>query len=148
VENKTFPEMLAAELKPEVVRGRSVRVTFHDEARFGHMARMRRCWVPAPFRPMVRNGYERQFTHVHGAISPLQGQLDWRLSSQMNTEQMAAFLQQVSHAHADEFILMALDGAGSHKAKALMVPENIQLLPLPPYSPELNPPRACVGRTA
>jgi hypothetical protein len=131
--------MLAAELKPEVVRGRSVRVLFQDEARFGRMARMRRCWAPAPWRPMVRNGYERQFTYVYGAISPLQGQLDWRLSSQMNTEQMAAFLQQVSHAHADELILMVLDGASSHKAKALTVPENIKLLPLPPYSPELNP---------
>jgi hypothetical protein len=57
----------------------------------------------------------------------------------MNTEQMAAFLQQVSHAHADELILMVLDGASSHKAKALTIPENIKLIPLPPYSPELNP---------
>jgi transposase-like protein len=139
VEKKTLPEMLATELKPEAVRGRSVRVAFQDEARFGRMARMRRCWAPAPLRPMVRNGYERQFTYVYGAISPLQGQLDWCLTPQMNTEHMAAFLQQVSQAHADEFILMVLDGASSHKAKALTVPENIRLISLPPYSPELNP---------
>lgn len=131
--------MLAAELKPETVRGRSVRLTFQDEARFGRMARMRRCWAPAPWRPMVRNGYERQFTYVYGAISPLQGQLDWCLTPQMNTAHMAAFLQQVSRAHPEEFILMVLDGASSHKAKELTVPENIRLLPLPPYSPELNP---------
>jgi hypothetical protein len=131
--------MLAAELKPEAVRGRSVRVTFQDEARFGRMARMRRCWAPAPWRPMVRNGYERKFTYVYGSVSPLQGQLDWRLTPQMNTEHMAAFLQQVSQTHADEFILMVLDGASSHKAKQLTVPENIRLLSLPPYSPELNP---------
>jgi hypothetical protein len=139
MEKKTLPDMLAAELKPETVRGRSVRLTFQDEARFGRMARMRRCWAPAPWRPMVRNGYERQFTYVYGAISPLQGQLDWCLTPQMNTAHMAAFLQQVSRAHPEEFILMVLDGASSHKAKELTVPENIRLLPLPPYSPELNP---------
>ena len=34
---------------------------------------------------------------------------------------------------------MILDGAGWHKSAELDVPENIQLLHLPPYSPELNP---------
>ncbi len=34
---------------------------------------------------------------------------------------------------------MVLDGTSSHKAKNLVVPENILLLALPPYAPELNP---------
>ena len=34
---------------------------------------------------------------------------------------------------------MVMDGAGWHKAKALSVPENMALIFLPPYSPELNP---------
>jgi hypothetical protein len=38
-------------------------------------------------------------------------------------------------AHA----VVVCDGAGWHKGKRLRVPENITLLPLPPYSPELNP---------
>ena len=32
-----------------------------------------------------------------------------------------------------------LDGAGWHISKSLIVPDNITLMPLPPYSPELNP---------
>ena len=40
-----------------------------------------------------------------------------------------------SGAHA----VVVLDGAGWHGAPALAVPDNITLLPLPPYSPELNP---------
>jgi transposase len=40
---------------------------------------------------------------------------------------------------ADEHALMALDQAGWHLATELRVPGNITLLPLPPYSPELNP---------
>ena len=57
----------------------------------------------------------------------------------MNTAQMQAFLQQVSAAHADDFIVMIVDGASSHKSKDLAIPENVRLLPLPAYSPELNP---------
>ena len=35
--------------------------------------------------------------------------------------------------------LVILDQAGWHMSKALVVPDNITLLPLPPRSPELNP---------
>jgi hypothetical protein len=139
VEKKTLPEKLATLLTAEAVQGRSVRLTFQDEARFGRMVRFRRCWAPTPLRPVVANGYERQFTYVYGAVSPREGQLDWAVSPQMNTGQMSAFLHQVSAAHPEEFIVMVLDGASSHKAKDLTVPANIRLVPLPAYSPELNP---------
>jgi transposase len=39
----------------------------------------------------------------------------------------------------DEHVALVLDGAGWHDSKALRVPSNITLVPLPPYSPELNP---------
>ena len=134
MEKKTLPELLAAELKPEQVRERTVRLCFQDEARFGRMVRFRRCWAPSPLRPKVYNGYERQFTYVYGTVSPLDGKLDWCLSSQMK-----AFLNQVSAAHPEEFILMIVDGASSHKSKDLEIPENLRLIRLPAYSPELNP---------
>ena len=41
----------------------------------------------------------------------------------------------VPGAHA----VIVLDGAGWHGSKALCTPDNITLLPLPPYAPELNP---------
>ena len=112
---------------------------FQDEARFGRMVRPRRCWVPVPLRPVIDNGYERQFVYVYGAVSPLQGELDWKLCREMNTERMGEFLQQVSQAHPEELIVMVVDGASSHKAKALVIPGNIRLVSLPPYAPELNP---------
>jgi transposase len=34
--------------------------------------------------------------------------------------------------------LLILDGAGWHSSPHLIVPENIVLMPLPPYAPELN----------
>lgn len=112
---------------------------FQDEARFGRMVRIRRCWAPAPLRPVVNNGYEREFVYVYGAVSPCEGQMDWTICPKMDTERMGAYLTQVSTAHPDEFIVMVVDGASSHVAKALVVPENIRLLRLPAYAPELNP---------
>ena len=136
---KKLPQDLAALLKPEVVGARATRIMFQDEARFGRMVRIRRSWAPMPERPKVDNGYERQFVYVYGAVSPLQGQLDWMISSKMDTEQMNRFLGQVSKAHKDEFIAMVVDGASSHRSKDLQVSENIRLHRLPGYSPELNP---------
>ncbi|MGH8651590.1 MAG: transposase [Gammaproteobacteria bacterium] len=34
---------------------------------------------------------------------------------------------------------MVLDGAGWHRSEAIRLPDNLRLLLLPPYSPELNP---------
>ena len=126
-------------LTPDLTVGRPVRLMFQDEARFGRMVRPRRCWAPAPLRPVISNGYEREFVYVYGAVSPLQGELDWRLCREMNTARMGESLVQVSRAHPADLIVMVLDGASSHKAKELVIPENIRLLALPPYAPELNP---------
>ena len=89
---KKLPENLAAIAKPEVVRGRRIRLMFQDEARFGRMVRIRKCWAMVPERPVVNNGYEREFVYVYGAVSPLQGDLDWMICRQMNTSHMSEFL--------------------------------------------------------
>src|SRR5260221_1929070 len=73
---KKLPQALEALLTPAAVKGRPVRLMFQDEARFGRMVRIRRCWAPAPQRPVVDNGYEREFQYVYGAVSPQHGELD------------------------------------------------------------------------
>ena len=50
------------------------------------------------------------------------------------------FLQQFSATvPADEHAVLIWDGAGYHRSKKLQTPENIMLIQLPAYSPELNP---------
>jgi len=102
------------------------------------MARIRRCWAPAPLRPVVCNGYERQFTYVYGAVSPLQGQLDWALSEKMNTTQMTAFLSQVGQAHPKSSSSWCWTGPVLIRPKSWSCPKH-PVDPLPGYSPELNP---------
>ena len=56
------------------------------------------------------------------------------------TETMSVFLEEFAKTIPDNVhVAMLLDQAGWHGAKALRVPEKITLVPLPPYSPELNP---------
>ena len=57
-----------------------------------------------------------------------------------NTEAMNLHPEEISHHVAsDSHAIMFMDNAAWHSSKALQVPENLTLLPLPPYGPELNP---------
>ncbi len=56
-----------------------------------------------------------------------------------NTECMNVFLEEMSKQYLEDDILMVCDGAAWHKSKAMKVPENITLLSIPPYTPEMNP---------
>jgi transposase len=112
---------------------------FEDEARFGRINDPRRCWVPEGVRPEVCRQIVREYTYAFGAVSPHDGVLDTLVLPEVNGETMSLFLAEVSRRHAQESVLMILDGAGWHRCRDLVVPENIRLLPLPPYSPQLNP---------
>jgi hypothetical protein len=57
----------------------------------------------------------------------------------MDTVCMNVFLKELSERHSNEHIGLVWDGASGHRGKALVVPDNMTLIPLPPYSPELNP---------
>ena len=57
-----------------------------------------------------------------------------------NTAAMNHHLSEISSQVAgDAHAVVILDGAGWHRSQRLVVPSNITLLELPPYSPELNP---------
>ena len=49
------------------------------------------------------------------------------------------FLGRLGEVYADHRLVVVLDGAPSHTSKEIEPPENVSLLPLPSYSPELNP---------
>jgi len=59
---------------------------------------------------------------------------------EVSTTAMGVFLAELSRAiPAGSHAGLVLDGAGWHVSKQLVVPANLTLIPLPPYSPELNP---------
>lgn len=56
-----------------------------------------------------------------------------------NTDSFELFLKEFSLQNPNELKVIVLDNGAFHKAKRLKVPQNILLVFLPPFSPELNP---------
>ena len=52
---------------------------------------------------------------------------------------MNIFLEMLSEKYADDIIVLVCDGAAWHKANHLTIPENIKIVFIPPYTPEMNP---------
>ncbi|MGC8495193.1 MAG: IS630 family transposase [Syntrophobacteraceae bacterium] len=119
--------------------GGRLRLMFQDEGRFGRISNPRRCWAPRGMRPSVPAQMVREYTYAYAAVSPHDGIMDSLILPEASERAMSIFLREVSDRHAEDFILMVMDGAGWHKAQALKVPDNMALMFLPPYSPELNP---------
>jgi transposase len=83
---------------------------------------------------------EYEWVYLFGAVNPRTGASSALLAPTVNTEYMNHHLRFIGEqAGADVHVILVLDRAGWHVAKALEVPANMTLLYLPPYSPELNP---------
>ena len=100
---------------------------------------MSRCWVPKNVRPVVTQQFVREYTYAYTAVCPQTGESYSIIAPCNNTEVMEIFLTELSNYYSHYRMIMILDGAGWHTSKLLEIPENIKLLHLPPYSPELNP---------
>lgn len=112
---------------------------FQDEARFGRISDTRYCWAKRPHRPTVAAMVTQQYVYAYGAVSPKDGRFDSLVLPRVNADCMHLFLEEISRRYPEENILMVLDGAGWHKGEQHPLPDNLQLLFLPPYSPQLNP---------
>ena len=81
-----------------------------------------------------------QWAYLFGAVCPGRRLGAGLVMPYANTEAMNKHLEEIAKAVAPgAHAVLVLDGAGWHGSQGLIVPENITLLPLPPYSPELNP---------
>jgi len=116
-----------------------VRLMFEDEASFGRINKPRYCWCFPGLRPTVPCHHIREYRYTFGAVEPLTGGFYSLVLPFCNTNCMNIFLQGLADEHPDDFILMVADGASWHKSKGLKTPDNIEIFPLPPYTPEMNP---------
>ena len=112
---------------------------FQDEARFGRISDVRRCWAPFPVRPLCHGMLTHEYTYAYGAVDVITGAFEALILPHVNTDCTEIFLNEVAARHPQKRIIMVLDGAGWHRSAALKVPLNMRLLVLPPYAPELNP---------
>jgi len=88
---------------------------------------------------MVRqNKYKSAY--LYASVNPLTGESSCLVATNVGLDLMGWHLEQLSKLLGpDRHAVLVLDQAGWHVSKKLLVPTNVTLLHLPPYSPELNP---------
>lgn len=117
-----------------------LRLYFQDEARIGQKGRVCHIWWKRGERPPGLQDQRYANAYIYAAVEPGTDNAFALILAEANGVGMQAFLDAFARTIADdEHVALVLDGAGWHSGKTLRVPTSITLVPLPPYSPELNP---------
>ena len=112
---------------------------FQDESRFGLFTRNGKALTAKGVKPICPFHQIFKTLYLFGAFSPINGDKFLLELPQCNSANFQVFLDDFSAQNPDNFKIMVLDNGPFHKAKILKIPDNIGLIFLPPYSPELNP---------
>jgi putative transposase len=118
---------------------KNIRLMFQDEAGFGRINKPKYCWCPKGFRPVVPCHHVREYRYAYGSIEPKTGEHFFLVLPYCNTVCMNIFLESLSTTYPDDYIILVCDGAIWHKSGGLVIPKNIEILHIPPYTPEMNP---------
>ena len=120
--------------------GKRVELWFMDEARVGQKGRPTHVWYQKGVRPRGVRQQGFASAHLFGAVCPERDEGVALVLPEVSTAAMGVFLAELSRAiPAGSHAGLVLDRAGWHVSEDLNVPANLTLIPLPPYSPELNP---------
>jgi hypothetical protein len=102
----------------------------------------RRIWVEAGEVAIAKVNWKREWLWLYAFVQPQTGETYWWLLPYVNTQLFQPVLEDFAQhfgVGARKRAILPLDQAGWHLSEKLKVPEGIHLLPLPAYSPELQP---------
>jgi putative transposase len=126
---------------PAHAHGKPIEVWFQDEARVGQQGTIAYVWAPRGSRPPAVRDNRHDSAWLFGAICPMRAVGAAIIMPGVSSEAMAEHLVEISaQVQSGAHAVLVCDGAGWHqRGERLPVPDNISLLPLPSYAPELNP---------
>jgi len=117
-----------------------VHVWVEDEHRYGLISVIRRYWTLKGQRPTVPYQTKFQWGYVYGALDVVTGQAAFLYTPTVSLEWTEAYLQELIARDPEAMHIMMWDRAGFHlTAESPELPEAVRVVPLPAYSPELNP---------
>ena len=90
-------------------------------------------------KPVAEIDYNFTSMYLYGAVDPVNGDHFFLEFPHLNAACFQIFINQFSEAFPDSLNVVVLDNGRFHHAKKIEIPDNVILLFLPPYSPELNP---------
>lgn len=130
-------EMLQAE-HPDV----TVEIWAFDEHRLGLKPILRKVWSPVGIRPIAEVHHRYEWLYVYGYVCPQSGSTEWHLLPRVKQDWFECSLAEFAKATGagtDKVILLQVDRARWHTTENLIVPDGIELILQPPYSPEVQP---------
>jgi transposase len=113
-----------------------------DEHRVGLKPVLRKVWAKRGNRPVAVIRPRYKWLWVVAFVCPENGKTIWWLVPALNAPTFARLLAgfaEECEAGRNTRILLVLDNAGWHTGREAITPEGIEMIPLPPYSPELQP---------
>lgn len=133
-------ELEASLEKLNLPKERAVKIWVADESRFGLHTQSRRCWALRGHRVIRAQAQRYEWEYVYGAVEVVTGSVQFQYLPSVSLELSRGFLQQITDSDTQAEHVVIWDQAGFHpRAGDPRLPARIHLLPLPPYSPELNP---------
>jgi len=117
---------------------KSVDIWFQDETRIGQQGSTSRLWARKGTRPRALKQQQFNYAYLYGAVCPSNGQAVGLVLPNANTKCMELHIDEIAKSIPEgRHALIIVDGAGWHQKHHQR--DNITLLKIPPYSPELNP---------
>jgi transposase len=126
---------------PDTARGKPIEIWFQDEARVGQKGSLEYVWAPVGSRPPMVRDNRHDSAYLFGALCHARKVGAAIIMPGVNAEAMTEHLKVISAQVAEgAHGVVVCDGAGWHQQGGrLVIPDNITVLPLPPYAPQLNP---------
>ena len=120
---------------PSLLRVCPSGVWFSDEMRLGLHGQVRRVWGPIGEKVVQRIQIEYRWIYLVLAVDPVRGEVRWQWAPNMKSETLAPVIE---GWRREGLSVLVWDGAPGHRgAPVRQVP--VVRVPLPAYSPELDP---------
>lgn len=117
----------------------NVRLFCEDESRCGLLPVSSRRITGRGVKPIANIDHTFESLYLYGAVEPITGESFFLEMPWLDSVCFQLFIDKLAETFPKTLNILVLDNGSFHQAKSLQLPDNIALLFLPPYSPELNP---------
>jgi transposase len=117
----------------------SVNLYFQDESRFGLITKQKRVITAKGIKPIGKYKHSYLYKWLWGSFSPITGESFCMTTDGVCKDLFIKYLEDFSRHKPEELKIIVIDNAAFHSTKDIVLPENIVLMPIPAYCPELNP---------
>lgn len=103
------------------------------------MSNFRRSWSPVGNRAVLPQQQAYANEYLFSALNPLTGDSFHLILPAMTADITHLFLTELKKQHPQQEVVVVWDNAPCHRRKDMREIDGLTIVPLPSYSPELNP---------